>query len=148
MGVSGMFLRKINGEKLSIVKKEIIDILNSLHYRYYDWNEDKNGEDYCSISVDKNEIGFIMRLYGLNDCKENWHINWIDNNLNCVVDIEETWNCEEIILEILHKYMQLHPDTIYYEEMNWYYTKEDIDKVYNSNDHIHWKYKTMKSNIK
>lgn len=35
MGVSGMFLRKINGEKLSIVKKEIIDILNSLHYSYY-----------------------------------------------------------------------------------------------------------------
>ena len=45
MGVSGMFLRKINGEKLSIVKREIIDILNSLHYSYYDWNEDANGED-------------------------------------------------------------------------------------------------------
>ena len=147
MGVSGMFLRKINGEKLSIVKKEIIDILESLSYNYYDWNENLKGENYCSISVDYNECGFIMYLYELQNSKENWHINWIDNNLTEVVIIEDI-KYSEMILEILHKYMQIHPDTIYYTEMDWYYTKEDIDKIYVSNDHIHWKYKTMKSNIK
>lgn len=147
MGISGMFLRKITNERLSLIKKEIIDILESLSYNYYDWNENLKGENYCSISVDYNECGFIMYLYELQNSKENWHINWIDNNLTEVVIIEDI-KYSEMILEILHKYMQIHPDTIYYTEMDWYYTKEDIDKVYNSNDHIHWKYKTMKSNIK
>ena len=142
-----MFLRKITNERLSLIKKEIIDILESLSYNYYDWNENLKGENYCSISVDYNECGFIMYLYELQNSKENWHINWIDNNLTEVVIIEDI-KYSEMILEILHKYMQIHPDTIYYTEMDWYYTKEDIDKVYNSNDHIHWKYKTMKSNIK
>lgn len=147
MGISGMFLRKITNERLSLIKKEIIDILESLSYNYYDWNENLKGENYCSISVDYNECGFIMYLYELQNSKENWHINWIDNNLTEVVIIEDI-KYSEMILEILHKYMQIHPDTIYYTEMDWYYTKEDIDKVYNSNYHIHWKYKTMKSNIK
>ena len=147
MGISGMFLRKITNERLSLIKKEIIDILESLSYNYYDWNENLKGENYCSISVDYNECGFIMYLYELQNSKENWHINWIDNNLTEVVIIEDI-KYSEMILEILHKYMQIHPDTIYYTEMDWYYTKEDVDKVYNSNDHIHWKYKTMKSNIK
>ena len=147
MGISGMFLRKITNERLSLIKKEIIDILESLSYNYYDWNENLKGENYCSISVDYNECGFIMYLYELQNSKENWHINWIDNNLTEVVIIEDI-KYSEMILEILHKYMQIHPDTIYYTEMDWYYTKEDIDKIYVSNDHIHWKYKTMKSNIK
>lgn len=147
MGISGMFLRKITNERLSLIKKEIIDILESLSYNYYDQNENLKGENYCSISVDYNEYGFIMYLYELQNSKENWHINWIDNNLTEVVIIEDI-KYSEMILEILHKYMQIHPDNIYYTEMDWYYTKEDIDKVYNSNDHIHWKYKTMKSNIK
>lgn len=142
-----MFLRKITNERLSLIKKEIIDILESLSYNYYDWNENLKGENYCSISVDYNECGFIMYLYELQNSKENWHINWIDNNLTEVVIIEDI-KYSEMILEILHKYMQIHPDTIYYTEMDWYYTKEDIDKIYVSNDHIHWKYKTMKSNIK
>ena len=147
MGISGMFLRKITNERLSLIKKEIIDILESLSYNYYDWNENLKEENYCSISVDYNECGFIMYLYELQNSKENWHINWIDNNLTEVVIIEDI-KYSEMILEILHKYMQIHPDTIYYTEMDWYYTKEDIDKIYVSNDHIHWKYKTMKSNIK
>mgnify|MGYP004547459025 FL=1 len=147
MGISGMFLRKITNERLSLIKKEIIDILESLSYNYYDWNENLKGENYCSISVDYNECGFIMYLYELQNSKENWHINWIDNNLTEVVIIEDI-KYSEMILEILHKYMQIHPDTIYYTEMDWYYTKEDIDKIYVSNDNIHWKYKTMKSNIK
>ena len=88
-----------------------------------------------------------MYLYELQNSKENWHINWIDNNLTEIVIIEDI-KYSEMILEILHKYMQIHPDTIYYTEMDWYYTKEDIDKIYVSNDNIHWKYKTMKSNIK
>ena len=142
-----MFLRKITNERLSLIKKEIIDILESLSYNYYDWNENLKGENYCSISVDYNECGFIMYLYELQNSKENWHINWIDNNLTEVVIIEDI-KYSEMILEILHKYMQIHPDTIYYTEMDWYYTKEDIDKIYVSNDNIHWKYKTMKSNIK
>lgn len=147
MGISGMFLRKITNERLSLIKKEIIDILESLSYNYYDWNENLKGENYCSISVDYNECGFIMYLYELQNSKENWHINWIDNNLTEIVIIEDI-KYSEMILEILHKYMQIHPDTIYYTEMDWYYTKEDIDKIYVSNDNIHWKYKTMKSNIK
>ena len=142
-----MFLRKITNERLSLIKKEIIDILESLSYNYYDWNENLKEENYCSISVDYNECGFIMYLYELQNSKENWHINWIDNNLTEVVIIEDI-KYSEMILEILHKYMQIHPDTIYYTEMDWYYTKEDIDKIYVSNDNIHWKYKTMKSNIK
>ena len=71
MGISGMFLRKITNERLSLIKKEIIDILESLSYNYYDWNENLKGENYCSISVDYNECGFIMYLYELQNSKEN-----------------------------------------------------------------------------
>ena len=71
MGISGMFLRKITNERLSLIKKEIIDILESLSYNYYDWNENLKEENYCSISVDYNECGFIMYLYELQNSKEN-----------------------------------------------------------------------------
>jgi len=149
MGISGMFLRKINGEKLPVVKKEIIQILNELHYCYYDWKNDEIGEDYCIISVDNgleenNEKSFVMYLYGLYHAKENWKLKWISDNLQCVVDIEDIKYCNEMIIEILYRYMKLHPDTIYYDEMDWFYTKQDIDKNYMCCDHINWKYKTTK----
>ena len=151
MGISGMFLRKINGEKLSVVKKELIEILNELHYSYYDFKNDENGKDYCIVSIDNglqgnNQKSFVVYLYGLYNAKENWKLKWINNNLRCVIDIEDIKDCNEMIIEILHRYMKLHPDTIYYTEMDWFYTKEDIDKNYAENDHINWKYKTMKLN--
>ena len=35
-----------------------------------------------------------------------------------------------MVLEILFEYLKFHPDDIFYNEVEWDYTKRDIDEIY------------------
>ena len=52
-----------------------------------------------------------------------------------------TSDSEYSILKILHEYFRIHPDEYFYSEEDWFYTMEDIEKIYEKDDWYHWCYK-------
>lgn len=147
MGLSGMILRKTKELELKKTKKRVISILESLGYTCYLWNEDLKGEDYCSISVNERpyERGFVMWLYGKPDLYDQEEFKWIDSNLNQVINIEDITDREDMILKFLHKYFKYYPNDYFNNEMEWFYTKEDIDRIYDGSDWEYWCYKKPKA---
>ena len=135
MGLSGMILRKKADINLKKLKSELFGIFDSLAYDYYYWDEASKGKHYNSISVRKKESSIddeslIIYMYNTFDPKESIQFNWIDEELNLVILIESISECEDMVLEILFKYFKFHQDDIFYNEMEWYYTKKDIDEIY------------------
>ena len=113
----------------------LFGIFDSLAYEYYDWDEVSKGKHYNSISVGKRESSIddeslIIYIYNTFDPKESIQFNWIGEKLNLIILIENISECEDMVLEILFEYLKFHPDDIFYNEMEWYYTKRDIDEIY------------------
>lgn len=145
MGISGMVLRKKADMDLYNLKNEMFEIFDSLSYEYNDWNEMSEGKPYNSISVRKksastDDESFIIYLYNTFDPKESIQFNWIDEELNIIILIESISECEDMVLEILFKYLKLYPSDIFYNEMEWYYTKKDIDEIHLKPSRRDWCY--------
>lgn len=71
----------------------------------------------------------------------NDDFSWISPNLYVAILIEDLCDCEDSVLKILYKYFRLHPAEFFYAEEDWYYTKKEIDRIYNSDDWEDWPYK-------
>lgn len=67
--------------------------------------------------------------------------SWISPNLYVAILIEDLFDSEDSILEILHEYLQIHPDEYFYAEENWFYNKDNIEKIHESGKWFHWCYK-------
>ena len=130
-----MILPKKADINLPTLKSELFGIFDSLAYEYYDWDEVLKGKHYNSISVGKRESSIddeslIIYIYNTFDPKESIQFNWIGEKLNLIILIENISECKDMVLEILFEYLKFHPDDIFYNEMEWYYTKRDIDEIY------------------
>ncbi len=144
MGSSGMVLRKTKELELKKTKKRVISIIKSLGYAYDICNEDLDVEGYCTISIGNNlnfDRGFVMWLYGKPDLADQDNFKWIDSDLNQVINIEDISGRIDMILKFLHKYFKYYPNDYFNNELDWFYTKEDIDRIYNGSDWEYWCYK-------
>lgn len=43
--------------------------------------------------------------------------------------IEDISDCEKILLDFLYEYLKLNPEDYFYDEEEWYYTYEDIERI-------------------
>lgn len=139
MGLSGLILDKNQNRNLLKLKKEILDIFFSLSCDCYDFNENLRGEEFCSVGVNKffpngQEVRFVMYIFGRCGEKECETFEWTDKKLYTGVLIEDIADCEKLVLDFLVKFFENHPDVIFYDELDWYYTKEDIEKIYSLNN--------------
>ena len=145
MGLTGSILRK--SKLLSFKETTIIstEILRSLNYRLTLLYENTK---YCNISVNKNDdIGFIMYIYGRVSEADEYNFSYIDSNITSVIDIEDISECEEMILLFLKEYFKYYPNDYFYNELDWYYTKKDIDEAFKKGDFHEWCYKPTQKNI-
>ena len=140
MGCSGMILKKVDlftpKETLSEIKK----IMDSLGFNYtidaetgdfhIGINDPECNSDFCMFIFDKPEPEYMDDEFA-----------WISPEIYAAVLIEDITDSEESILKILHKYLYIHPSEVFYAEEDWFYTKEDIDLIYEKGDRKYWCYR-------
>lgn len=144
MGLTGSIFRKKDLLSFKETKEIAIKILKSLKYRIKLWNEDLKGKDYCTISVNKDDIGFVMYIYGKVSAADEYNFSYIDSGITRAIDIEDVSRCEEMILLFLKEYFKYFPNDYFDDDLDWYYTKEDIDRAFKKGDFHEWCYKPPK----
>ena len=110
MGLTGSILRKSEMLSFKETKKIAVKILKSLNYRIFQWNEDLRGEDYFTISVNKDDIGFVMYIYSKPHEADEYNFSYIDSGITRAIDIEDISECEEMILRFLKEYFKYFPN--------------------------------------
>lgn len=55
-----------------------------------------------------------------------------------IEDIEE---CEKILLDFLYEYFKLNPEDYFWNELDWYYTYDDIMRIKQTEFDSSWCYK-------
>ena len=141
MGLTGSIFRKKELLSFKETKKIAIEILESLKYSIIPWNEDLKGEDYCTVSVNKDDIGFIMYIYSKPHEADEYNFSYIDSCITSVIDIEDISECEDMTLLFLKEYFKYYPNDYFIDEFDWYYTKKDIDEAFKNGDVHEWCYK-------
>ena len=145
MGLTGSILRKSEMLSFKETKKIAVEILESLNYRIMLWNQDMKGENYCTISANKDDdIGFVMYIYGEVSEADEYNFSYIDSCITSVIDIEDISECEEMILRFLKEYFKYFPNDYFDDALDWYYTKKDIDEAFKNGDFHEWCYKPPK----
>ena len=111
MGLTGSIFRKKELLSFKETKTITIEILESLKYSIIPWNEDLKGEDYCTVSVNKdNDIGFVMYMYKEVSEADEYNFSYIDSGITRAIDIEDISECEEMILRFLKEYFKYFPN--------------------------------------
>ena len=142
MGLTGSILRKSEMLSFKETKKIAVEILESLNYRIMLWNQDMKGENYCTISANKDDdIGFVMYIYGEVSEADEYNFSYIDSCITSVIDIEDISECEEMILRFLKEYFKYFPNDYFDDDLDWYYTKKDIDEAFKNGNFHEWCYK-------
>ena len=136
MGLTGSILRKSEMLSFKKTKKIAIEILESLKYMV-----DIMDEDYFTISVNKDDIGFIMYIYSKPHEADEYNFSYIDSGITRAIDIENISECEEMILRFLKEYFKYFPNDYFDDDLDWYYTKKDIDEAFKNGDFHEWCYK-------
>ena len=145
MGLTGSILRKSEMLSFKETQKIVVEIFESLKYRIKLWNEDLRGKDYCTVSVNKNDsIGFVMYIYGEVSEADEYNFSYIDSGITRAIDIEDIFECEEMILRFLKEYFKYFPNDYFDDDLDWYYTKKDIDEAFKNGDFHEWCYKPPK----
>ena len=149
MGISGLILRKINKLNLEETKTTLTAILDRCGCRYKadlcTSNYKGCSYNYYFISAASHKpkkCSFVMYVYGegIPEYKKG-DFEWIDNDLTAVINIEDISGCEETLIRLLYEYFKYYPDDYFYDEFEWHYNKENIDKIHNSQNYSGWCYR-------
>ena len=136
MGLTGSIFRKKELLSFKETKTITIEILESLKYMV-----DIMDEDYFTISVNKDDIGFVMYIYSKPHEADEYNFSYIDSGITRAIDIEDISECEEMILRFLKEYFKYFPNDYFDDEYDWYYTKKDIDEAFKNGNFHEWCYK-------
>ena len=136
MGLTGSILRKSEILSFKETKTITIEILESLKYMV-----DIMDEDYFTISVNKDDIGFVMYIYSKPHEADEYNFSYIDSGITRAIDIENISECEEMILRFLKEYFKYFPNDYFDDALDWYYTKKDIDEAFKDGNFHEWCYK-------
>lgn len=82
-----------------------------------------------------------MQIYSNDDCLDRF--DWIlsGGHLIRAIIIEDFNECEKILLDFLYEYFKLNPEDYFWDELDWYYTQEDIIKLKKEEFDSDWCYK-------
>lgn len=144
MGTSGMVLKKVALFNSQNTFREITKIMDTLGFKYcFNSISSESSVFHLGVNDPKCNSNFCMYIFERPKPKymEDDVFSWISPNLYVAILIEDLFDSEDSILEILHEYLQIHPDEYFYTEENWFYNKDDIEKIYESGKWLHWCYK-------
>lgn len=150
MGVSGLILKK--KENTSIYKllhdlrlsAERAGLEARIRSELYE--DDIDGGVYTTANIadtyeDIPEAQqWLMYIYSDDDCLDRF--DWIlkGGHLIRSIIIEDIGDCEKILLDFLYEYLKLNPEDIFWDELDWFYTYEDIVKIKQKEFNPYWCY--------
>lgn len=140
MGTSGMFLKKANYFNSQNTLNEITSIMDSLGFNYTVAAE----SNHLHIGINDPECNSDFCMYIFDQPKPEYmedDFSWISPNLYVAILIEDLYDSEDSVLKILHEYLHIHPNEYFYAEDSWFYTIEDVERIYESGEWYHWCYK-------
>lgn len=151
MGLSGILLK----EKNKIIFNDLVDNIKiatknaNLEYILggeMEQNDDGSYEYITMNIIDRkaeNTRDFLMYIYNKSDSIYDNDFDWIrkEKYLNQIINIENFSECEDMLLKFVYEYLKLNKEDIFYDELKWYYTLEDIQKIHNSLFDKEWCYK-------
>lgn len=154
MGLSGIFLKRRQEIDYPQIMEDIIQILNDIGYIYYCEREKGTIEsinyeyDCFRVNVwetENSEKQWLMYIYGKEDERLKPTFDWIRKGaeLNRVIIIEDFSRCEDMLLRFAHGYLKRFPEDIFFDELDWYYTKVDIDTIIKKPFDKSWCYKKV-----
>lgn len=128
MGMDSFFLQKKDTLNLDRQVSTLLTVFQSLHYSYHIWSSDNC---YCSISINEESTnkGLVLHIYGTPNPLVEGEYDWIAPNLEPTLLFEDITLREDMVLNVLSNYIQKYPDGVFYNEMEWFYTKEDIERI-------------------
>lgn len=158
MGLSGGFLKEKREIEYPQIMEDVIQIVENIGYihlcceRYQGTREGKFRiyyYDYFTINIledENSEKEFLMYIFGKEDEKYDSTFDWIRKgvDLTHVINIEDFSGREDMLLRFAHEYLKKFPNDIFYDELDWYYTKEDIDEIMKRPFDKNWCYKNPK----
>ena len=144
MSVSGMILKEVTFINPQKTLREITGIMDSLGFSYtVDPITNESQGFQLGINDPICNSDFCMFIFDMPkpEYMEDNGFSWISPNIYTAILIEDLCDSEYSILKILHEYFRIHPDEYFYYEEDWFYTMEDIEKIYEKDDWYHWCYK-------
>ncbi|ADZ85421.1 hypothetical protein [Cellulosilyticum lentocellum] len=150
MGISGILLKnkdEMNFEKL------IRDIKCAAHQANivclegleFEKNNDGTYEYMTFILAEKEQDGNEFLIYAYNDTDDmiDGMFSFINEKKNYQQCINiESFKSTKILLDFIYEYMKLNKDDIFYDELNWHYTFEEIEYIANMGTYdAQWCYK-------
>lgn len=82
-----------------------------------------------------------MYMYSDDDSLDRF--DWVSKGGNLIrgVIIEDISGCERMLLDFLYEYLMLNPKDYFWNELDWYYTYDDIVKIRQKEFNPDWCYK-------
>lgn len=150
MGISGMLLKckeKFDFDKLRHDVKYAANQANVICLEGIGFKKNSNGTyEYMTFILrdkDKDDNEFLM--YAFNDIDDmiDGRYDFIDEKKNYQQCLNiESFVSSKMLLKFIYEYMKLNRDDIFYDELEWYYTFEDIEKIVNMKAYdAEWCYK-------
>ena len=141
MGQSAVLIRDEN-IKLEDLISGVKQALDNLGYLY---NEEPY-EGYTILYVRENqEYDDRQLLFYLlekpRDKYVNYDYQWIKKGVMHVVTVDRFYDREDMLLKFVHAYLDIFPNDFFYDEMELYYTKADIDRIWSMPFDYTWCYK-------
>lgn len=87
---------------------------------------------------------WLMYIYSNDDCMDRFDWIVMEGHLIRAIIIEDIEECEEILLDFLCEYFKLNPEDYFWNELDWYYTHDDILRIKQNEFDSAWCYKNPK----
>lgn len=141
MGLAGILLKKrefVNVQKI-VYDLETSALQAGLAFRRgIDYEKKEDGSfHYLSVNIAdtfaeaEDQQQMLMYIYNISEDDYLQEFDWIAKGMNMIqiVNIEDFQGCEKILLDFLYEYLKRNPEDYFWNEMDWYYTFDDIVKM-------------------
>lgn len=130
MGLSGLFLKRKEDLEFEKIWDMVQKILNKTGYVYDYHKKSEQVTVYEYRYSDKYLMMYLPREEELKWNEGAW-FEWMGkgDSLFRAILIENISGRGEMLLRFVEEYLKINPHDIFYDDLDWYYTKDDIDKI-------------------
>lgn len=156
MGIAGMFLREREKIELYQIVDEVKQIVDAIGYVYkrclYHEFKSKYESDYFTINIYEHEgserqlLVYIFDKENRDEYNSTFDFVKKGAGLEQIINFENFSEHEDMLLKFAYEYFKRFPDDFFYDELDWYYTKADIDAIVEKPYDWRWCYRRPEGN--
>lgn len=150
MGLAGLVLKKrenvdiscvIRDVKLAAKRAELEIRVDSELYESWGAGVYTTANIADTFEDRPNAQQWLMYVYSDDVDYERFDMVQKGGKLIRIMNIENFSECEKMLLDFLYEYLKLNPEDYFWDELDWFYTYEDIVKIKQREFDPNWCYK-------